>query len=104
MAGGVRSPATVGARLLASGHTADAIGALSSAVQDSSYATPYKAYLALGSAYEKSGDIRNAVSPTVMRLSTRATPTRRGRSEASEACFMRLGSSRRCRRGVSHRP
>ena len=49
-----------GRALLAAGRVQEAIVALTNAVQDVSYATPYKAQLALGSAYEEIGDTRNA--------------------------------------------
>ncbi len=61
-----------GRALLAAGRTQNAIDVLSKAVQDPSYLTPYKAYLALGSAYEQLGDTRNAGSWTAFESTSMA--------------------------------
>ena len=48
-----------GRALLAAGRVQEAVGSLVAATQDEHYATPYKAYNALGSAYSSLGDVRD---------------------------------------------
>ena len=49
-----------GKALVAAGDLASAVSSFSAATQDASYATPYKAYLGLGSALEKLGNLTEA--------------------------------------------
>lgn len=49
-----------GRALLAAGRPKEAVAALSMAVSDHEYPTPYKAYTALGNAYKRMGNIREA--------------------------------------------
>ena len=80
-----------GRALLAAGRAQDAVVALTEAVGDSSYATPYKAYTALGSAYEQLGDIRNAGIAYRSAAIDESNPAPALALSDLGSCFMRLG-------------
>jgi len=79
-----------GRALLAAERVQEAITALTHAVQDSSYATPYKAQLALGSAYEKIGDTRSAGIAYRNAAVDEKNPNPSAALQSLGACFMGL--------------
>lgn len=80
-----------GRALLAASRPQDAVQALTSAVSDTDYATPYKAYLALGSAYEQLGDVRKAGMAYRSAAIDEANPAPSVALSNLGSCFMRLG-------------
>ena len=66
------------------------MGALTAAVSDPSYATPYKAYLALGNAYEQIADVRNAGIAYRSAAIDEANPAPSVALTKLGSCFMRL--------------
>lgn len=80
----------MGRALLAAGRPKDAIAVLLRATQDDSYATPYKAYLALGTAYEGIDDIRNAGIAYRNAAIDETNPSPAAALSSLGSCFMKL--------------
>ena len=80
-----------GRALLAASRPQDAVQALTDAVSDEKYATPYKAYMALGSAYEQLGDIRRAGMAYRSAAIDEANTAPSVALSNLGSCFMRLG-------------
>ncbi len=81
----------MGRALLAANRPKDAISALMRAVQDPDYTTPYKAYLALGGAYERIDDVRNAGIAYRNAAIDETNPNPSGALSSLGSCFMKLG-------------
>lgn len=82
-----------GRALLAAGRVPEAISSLEAATQDSSYATPYKAYMALAGAYRSRGDARSAGIAYRNAAIDEHNPNPCLALRKLGACFMDLGRS-----------
>lgn len=80
-----------GRALVAAGQLDEAIVALTAATQDPSYATPYKAYMALGSACRATGDMRGAGIAYRNAAIDEANPDPSASLRKLSGCFMDLG-------------
>lgn len=80
----------LGRALIAAGRPQEAVAALLAATQDAAYETPYKAYLALGSAYERLSDIRNAGIAYRNAAIDDSNPNPSGALMSLGSCFMKL--------------
>lgn len=80
-----------GRALLAAGKPQDAIASLTMVAKDQSYATPYKAQLALGSCYMALGDARNAGVAFRNAAIDEGNPNPTGALTKLGDCFMKLG-------------
>ena len=80
-----------GRALLAAGKPKEAIASLVMATKDSEYATPYKAYIALGNAYSQIGDYREAGVAYRNAAIDESNPDPSGALRSLGGCFMKMG-------------
>lgn len=80
-----------GRALLAANKPQEAIASLVMATKDLSYATPYKAYIALGNAYSQIGDYREAGVAYRSAAIDENNPDPAGALRSLGGCFMKMG-------------
>lgn len=76
---------------LAAGKPREAVASLLMATKDSSYPTPYKAYVALGNAYSQIGDYREAGVAYRNAAIDESNPDPSGALRSLGGCFMKMG-------------
>jgi tetratricopeptide (TPR) repeat protein len=79
-----------GRALLAAGKPQEAVASLVMATKDSEYATPYKAYVALGNAYSQIGDYREAGVAYRNAAIDENNPDPSGALRSLGGCFMKM--------------
>lgn len=79
-----------GRALLAAGKPQEAVASLVMATKDSEYATPYKAYIALGNAYSQIGDYREAGVAYRNAAIDENNPDPSGALRSLGGCFMKM--------------